>query len=290
MLTAGVGDVGPSGFLAEGKLEPVCREIAQGLAEGHDDNVFGVGFASRSDGIRAVIVRARRLVSVEPLSAPLAAGGALTISGRFLSPLTQPALYVESPDGRVEQLPLRQRAGAFEARVVFRVDGFYTLEIMAQGQNGPEVAWMVGLPVGAAATLSETNPEAAMGRTGDEESTILEMVNRLRLKAGVPALAADARLSRVASAYAAELRELHIFAHVSPRSGDLQARLHKAGYAYERAGENLAQGATALDAADLASQSPAHRKNLLDPGYTRCGVGLSKGDDDVILVELFAAE
>jgi uncharacterized protein YkwD len=291
MLTAGVGDVAPSGFLAEGKLDPVCQQITQSLAPGHDDNVFGVGFVPRAGGVRAVVVRARRQVAVEPLPTSVAVGSAVSISGRFLTPLTAPALYVESPDGRVQQLALKQRANAFEARVELRAEGFYTLEIMGKGEKGPEVAWMVGLPVGVASSFVEAGDlEGRIPRGGDDESTVLEMLNRLRLKGDVPALAVDARLSRIAAAYAEELRELHLFAHVSPRSGDLKARLHRAGYAYERAGENLAQGPTALEAADLAAQSPAHRKNLLDPGYTRCGIGLSRGEDDVILVELFATQ
>ena len=291
MLTAGVGDVAPSGFLAEGKLDPVCQQISQSLSEGHDDNVFGVGFAPRGGGIRAVVVRARRQVAVEPLPASVPVGGAVNISGRFLSPLTSPALYVESPDGKVEQIALKERGGAFEARVGFHAMGFYTLEIMGKGEKGPEVAWMLGLPVGAPSSFSSPRDfEAGGGKGPDDENAVLETLNRLRLKGGVPALAVDARLSRIAAAYAAELRELHLFAHVSPRSGDLKARLRQAGYAYDRAGENLAQGPTALEAADLAAQSPAHRKNLLDPGYSRCGVGLSRGEDDVILVELFAAQ
>jgi uncharacterized protein YkwD len=291
MLTTGVGDVAPSGFLAEGKLDAVCQQITQSLLEGHDDNVFGVGFVARGAGIRAVVVRARRQVSVEPLPASSAVGGSVSISGRFLSPLTSPALYVESPDGRVEQLPLKQRGGAFEARVSFRAEGYYTLEIMGKGDSGPEVAWMVGHAVGSASAFSEPRDfEAGIARGADDESSVLDSINRQRLKGGEPALATDTRLSQIASAYAAELRELHLFAHVSPRSGDLKARLQKAGYSYERAGENLAQGPTALEAADLAAQSPAHRKNLLDPGYTRCGVGISRGEGDVILVEVFASQ
>ena len=85
------------------------------------------------------------------------------------------------------------------------------------------------------------------------------------------------------------------FGHVSPRSGDLVSRLTHAGYRYRRAGENLAQGPSALEAHALAANSPAHRKTMLDPRYTRCGIGISRvifgdGRPDTLLVEVFALD
>jgi uncharacterized protein YkwD len=291
MLTAGVGDVAPSGFLAEGSLDRVCEQIVKNLTEGHDDNVFGVAYVARSAGFRAVVVRARREVAVEPLPTSIPIGGSLSIRGKLLGALGTPSLYVESPDGQVQQLTLKQKNGFFETRLELRAEGFYTLEIMGKGRTGPEVAWMMGLSVGRASPLDgppvfETGPL----RGADDERAVLEEVNQQRLRAGVPALAEDPQLSQIANAYAAELRELHLFAHVSPRSGDLKARLQRANYPYVRGGENLAQGPTALEAADLAAQSPAHRKNLLDPGYDRCGIGISRAAGDVILVELFVVD
>jgi uncharacterized protein YkwD len=289
MLTAGVGDVAPSGFLAEGSLDGVCEQIAKNLAEGHDDNVFGVGYVARSTGLRAVVVRARREVAVEPLPTSIPIGGSLRIRGKLLSALSAPSLYVESPDGQVQQLTLKQKSGFFEATLELRAEGFYTLEIMGKGRTGPEVAWMMGLSVGRGLDgPRDFGPASLQG--ADDERAVLEAVNQQRLRAGVAALAEDAQLSHIANAYAAELRELHLFAHVSPRSGDLKARLQRAAYPYVRGGENLAQGPTALEAADLAARSPAHRKNLLDPGYDRCGIGISRAAGDVILVELFVLD
>ena len=90
-------------------------------------------------------------------------------------------------------------------------------------------------------------------------------------------------------------RLLLIFAHVSPRSGDLKARLRQAGYRFRSAAENLAEGPTALEAQALTENSPAHRRAMLDPQYTRCGIGLSRaisgeGGADVLLVEVFALD
>ncbi len=292
MLTAGVGDVAPSAFLAEGKLEAICQRIASSLDDGHDDNVFGIGYDPRSTlGVRAVVVRAHRAVAVAPLPASVAVGGALDLQGRLLAPLISPTLYVASPDGQVQQVALKVKDGAFATHLELRAEGFYTLEIMGRGHAGPEVAWMVGVSAGNATAIPELSSfEAGVPRGSDDAQAVLEALNQQRLRAGAPALAEDPRLTRIASAYAAELRELHLFAHVSPRSGDLKARLERAGYAYVRGGENLAQGPTALDAADLAAQSPAHRQNLLDPGYNRCGIGISRAEGDVILVEVFVRD
>jgi uncharacterized protein YkwD len=290
MFSAGVGDVAPSGFLAEGPLDAVCRQIAKALAEGHDDNVFGVGYSVRSFAVRAVVMRARREVAVDPLPSSVPVGGSLSVKGRLLRSLGSPSLYVESPDGQVQQIALKQSGGFFDTHLEFRAEGAYTLEIMGKGRTGPEVAWMLGLTVGQPPSPREVLDSGGRTQGADDEQAVLEAVNQQRLRAGAPALAEDPRLSRIAGAYAAEMRELRFFGHVSPRSGDLKARLQRADYPYVRGGENLAQGSTALEAAGLAAQSPAHRKNLLDPGYDRCGIGISREPGDVILVELFALD
>jgi uncharacterized protein YkwD len=83
------------------------------------------------------------------------------------------------------------------------------------------------------------------------------------------------------------------FAHVLPSDGSVSDRLDRAGYARRVAGENIGLSATALDAHEAVASSPAHLANLLDPRYTRLGLGAAPGEspeggDAVYLTEVLA--
>jgi hypothetical protein len=220
-------------------------------------------------------------------------GQTVALEGRLATGLQAPSLYIEEPDGRVVTLPVAAGRDWFRSELTFRSPGSYRVELMGRGARGPEVAWLYTIQAGRAPVVA---PEVSATGSGDPRTDALrvfEAINRDRLEMGEPALAFDPRLAAVAQAYSRELGELHLLAHVSPRSGDLPARLRRAGYGYARAGENLAQGLDALQAHALASQSPAHRRNMLDPTFDRCGVGVAEvlGPDrrpSVIVTELFA--
>ena len=171
--------------------------------------------------------------------------------------------------------------------------GRHLVEVMARGARGPEVLALLPLEVGASAVEPVAVEDSPVGP--DDAAAVLEAINQVRQRAGAATLSPDARLARVAQAYADELRALHLFAHVSPRSGDLTDRLKRVGYPFAAAAENLAEGPSAREANALAADSPAHRKAMLDPTYDRCGIGLSRvlsgeGKPDVLLVEIFARD
>ncbi len=290
---AGLGDPAPEGFLVEGP-EPalVARALADRLPPFPGANAVGVGGARTPAGqVRAVVVRVQRKAWI---FAPreVAPGGTLVLRGRLAPGLSRPALDVEGPDGRVAALPLRTDGPAVEGRVILRAPGRYVVEVMADGGRGPEVVWLYGVVAGSGGGEAAPRPVATAGGVAPERA-VFEAINRLRLASGEPALAFDERLVAIARAYAEEMASLGILAHVSPRSGGLVARLARAGYGYARAGENLARGPDPMEAHRLAAGSPAHRRNMLDPTFDRCGVGVAAavdptGQRSFVVTELFA--
>jgi uncharacterized protein YkwD len=88
-------------------------------------------------------------------------------------------------------------------------------------------------------------------------------------------LDADPALDQLAQSYSERMAADNFFAHVSPDGLDLKTRLNKAGYAYQRAGENLGLAAGPIAAEWSIEQSPGHRRNLLDPNFTRIGIGVA---------------
>jgi uncharacterized protein YkwD len=290
---AGAGDPSPRASLfVAGDWRTLARDVGERWPPPPADQVVGLGVAQGVDGIRAVVLSAERKIALDPLPRRVPAGADLQVRGRLLGALSGPSLYVEGPDGSVTQVKATVNGSQFSASFEPTGIGRYLLEVMARGPRGPEVLFLKPVDVGSsgAAAVSNVSPVGP-----DNPSGVLETINQERQRSGAPALAEDARLARVAQAYAQELRELGIFAHVSPRSGDLKARLKRAGYPFTSAAENLAQGPSALQAQALATHSPAHRRAMLDPQYTRCGVGVSRvlagdGHFDVLLVEVFARD
>ncbi|MHB8875514.1 MAG: CAP domain-containing protein, partial [Myxococcaceae bacterium] len=110
---------------------------------------------------------------------------------------------------------------------------------------------------------------------------------------GLPKVEADEALDAVAQAYSDQLAAENFFAHVAPDGADLRARLTRAGYRYQSAGENLGLAVGPLAAHFGIEHSPGHRKNLLDSGFTRIGVGVTfkrlEDRTQVLVTEVLAA-
>ena len=122
---------------------------------------------------------------------------------------------------------------------------------------------------------------------------VVEQVNQARSRAGERPLVVDARLQRAARRYSQELAWREALDHVSPTPGrrTFMERLRAEGARPRLAAENLAM----LDQVPrllprqvvlLWLNSPGHRRNLLDPAYTRTGVGVWPGRNGVWYVAM----
>jgi uncharacterized protein YkwD len=295
---AGGGDPSPRAMLLSARdPKALACDLDQQWQPQRQDEVVGLGvFQSPRQGrdrVRLVVLSAQRKVALDPLPVRVALGSEIRITGILLAALGSPSVYVEGPDGTVVQIEAALAGSRFSARFEPNATGAYAIEILARGPRGPEVVFLKSVEVGTSGPPEL--PASLEPGAQDDGAAVLDEINRERLRYGTPALSSDPRLARVAGAYARELRELGMFGHLSPRSGDLKARLKKVGYPFRSAAENLAQGPTALEAQALAANSPAHRRAMLDPAYTRCGIGLSRtlsggGISEVLLVEVFALE
>jgi hypothetical protein len=291
----GLGDPAPSGLLLEaGSNDELLAELRRRLSPGLEPaTLFGAGLAT-PDGhrLRLVILRVRRKAEVAPIPRVLALGEAIHLQGRLLGALKDPSCYAETPDGTVTQLRTRTDGALFEAGIEPRAPGRYVLEVMAEGSGGPEIAWIdqvwVGEPPRGAPSWAARPPDPWI----TPEEQVLRAINADRARRGEPSLALDPRLSELARAYGQELAGANLLVHRSPQSGDLVSRLQRAQYGFQRAGENLGQGPTPMEAHDLIAASPAHRRNLIDPNFDRCGIGIGRGQQpgvgSVVLVEIFA--
>ncbi|MCR8844904.1 CAP domain-containing protein [Paenibacillus sp. SC116] len=127
-----------------------------------------------------------------------------------------------------------------------------------------------------------TKPENNNGNQGTQASTnvqqVVELVNKERAKAGLPALKYDEKLSQVAHLKAKDMIDNNYFDHNSPTYGSPFDMMRSQGVSYNTAGENIAKGQrSAEEVMKDWMNSPGHRQNILKDGYTKIGVGYYNG-------------
>ena len=104
------------------------------------------------------------------------------------------------------------------------------------------------------------------------EEEVLRLVNIERAKVGAPPLRKEAPLSMAARTRAREQEIL--FSHTRPDGSSWLTVLLEYGVNFWSAGENLFVGPTTPEAAVRGwMNSPGHRENMLNPNFTRMGVG-----------------
>lgn len=114
-------------------------------------------------------------------------------------------------------------------------------------------------------------------KKGGKASEITKLVNGERKKRGKKALTMDAKLNKAAKKRAKEIASK--FDHTRPDGTDCFTVLDEYGISYMAVGENIAAGQKDAKAAVKAwMNSPGHRRNILDKGYGRIGVGYYKSE------------
>jgi uncharacterized protein YkwD len=123
---------------------------------------------------------------------------------------------------------------------------------------------IVGLEAAAAATLC--------------------LLNRERSERGLPSLAPDPRLARIAREHSEDMVRRGYFEHTTPEGETVQDRIRASGWPPARGasgGENIewGRGNQATPAAMVAGwmASPGHRADILRPAFTQIGIGIAFG-------------
>lgn len=120
-----------------------------------------------------------------------------------------------------------------------------------------------------------------------QKAGLLELVNALRVANGCAPLQVGPLLQQIAQAHAEDMRDHRKIDHVGSDGVAYRDRLVRAGYQYERAGENITNWfATPQDVMKQWTEGEEipdgpHRKNILNCVYTETGIGLAYRDDGV---------
>ena len=104
---------------------------------------------------------------------------------------------------------------------------------------------------------------------------VVNLVNEERAKAGVSALVLDETLASAAMVRATEIETS--FSHTRPDGRSFSTVLSDMGIQYRRSGENIAWGQQSPKAVmEGWMNSKGHRANILNPNFTKIGVGYRK--------------
>jgi hypothetical protein len=104
---------------------------------------------------------------------------------------------------------------------------------------------------------------------------VIQLTNRERLKAGLPALKRQKNLQESAAWMAEDMSGKRYFDHRDSERRDMLSRIREFKYSgYHALGENIAMGQrTPEEVVDGWMNSPGHRANILSPNFSEIGVG-----------------
>lgn len=106
------------------------------------------------------------------------------------------------------------------------------------------------------------------------EEQVVNLVNKYRSQNGLPALAMNWELCRVARYKSQDMHDKNYFSHTSPTYGSPFDMIRNFNISYRAAGENIAKGQRTPEAVMNAwMNSSGHRANILNASFTQIGVG-----------------
>ena len=264
------------------QLQPRLGEI---LGEGATARL-GVGAARRlADGTGAVVFALQGSgVETAPIPRVAPVGSDVVLDAVVDPRYRDPEVFVTRGDGTTQRVELRAgRPGGFVAGLTCSVKGRQQIEITASDAAGSTV--LANFPVWCAVeppqsvTVDPANDDAPAATPEEAEQRLLANVNRDRAAAGLPVLAADERLTKVARGYAEEMHRTRVVAHISPTSGSSADRVRAANIRTGVVLENVARAYGVNEAHQGLMNSPGHRANIMSAIATHIGIGVAFGDE-----------
>lgn len=122
-------------------------------------------------------------------------------------------------------------------------------------------------------------PSEPQGNISDLEQQMVNMVNKDRAAAGLPALKISSALTTNARLHSEDMAKNNFFSHTSPTRGSFSQRVKGSGIKYSAAGENIARYNSVEKAQAGLMNSEGHRANILSKTFTHVGIGIVWDND-----------
>jgi uncharacterized protein YkwD len=123
----------------------------------------------------------------------------------------------------------------------------------------------------------------------EDASQLFRLISEERAKVHLNPLMEDKELGIIALAHSRDMFERKYFSHRSPDGKTMKERLDEAHITFMQAAENLAFAPDVTTAHTGLMNSKLHRDAILDPSFTRVGIGVvDSGSVGIMVTELFA--
>lgn len=284
-------DPSPTAVVVRGGVDDLLKTLDKNAFADEPASLVGVALAQGGGRASIAVLLARRKMELQPFprALPRPSPTPVRLCGALREPLQTAEVFVTRPDGAVDRLDMGPEKGQVCTAVAFSTAGRHTVEVLARGPRGPEVAALFFVDAGPVRAADEEAVSAEPTSDADARAQLLVRINALRLRMGLGAVKPDAALDAIAQAWAKRLADENFFSHVAPDGSDLKKRLTEAGYHYTSAGENLGLSSGPLSAHFGIEHSPGHRRNLLEKDHQKLGVGVARRSDGMaVLVEVLA--
>lgn len=255
----------------------------------------GIGSTKDAEGrdvVAAVVVHVE--ADLAPIPMRVREGSWVNVDARFLKDAAGAKIVVQGPQGGPR--PLLTSASDRAARARFRADrrGPWLVQVLLANERGPRPVLEALLFAGMdppASPASERAPGEAISTMGvPPEDALTRMINAAREEHGLPPLARDPALDKLARLHAEEMRASGLVAH-DVGGGLPRDRMDRAGIGFREMGENVARSRTVALAHRALWASPSHRKNLVHPRFDRLGVGVVvDAEGSVWVAQLFTGD
>jgi hypothetical protein len=252
----------------------------------------GVATGISADGTRVIaVVTIEALADLAPLRTRARPGQWLTVEARLRVPASSGEVIVLGPSGVPRPLPTSFDGAVLRARFAPDGPGEFSVQVMADVEAGRRPVLEATLFVGVDPPTHEVRiaPGEELAEGGLDDDRLARMITAARASVGLPPLARDALLDKVARDHAARMACANELAH-EVGDGDPLERLRAAGVDARNTGENVAHASTLALAHRSLWASPSHRANLLRREFDRVGIAVVRDEHgDVWVVETLAS-
>jgi hypothetical protein len=202
----------------------------------------------------------------------------------MLAPARGAKVFVAGEGGVPRELPVWFDGAVLHARFAPPEAGRLTVQVVAEVAGGPR-------PVLEAVVFADVTPPTAQNRgrslpgedaracapRDGEACSLGRMLDAARASVGLPALASDPELARIARAHANAMVRAGRLAH-DAGDGSPTDRVLAAGLQVREVVENVAHAPSIPLAHRALWESPSHRANMLREGMERQGVAVVRDE------------
>jgi len=236
------------------------------------------------DSSKLVLLNQDETVVIEPVPKRLALNSSASLKGQLAASYENPQVLLSNAVGELET-PKMPPGKAFQAELKCGdKPGRMQVEIRAeqQGAEGVVANFPVYCGTEPPTSVAIEKPPTGPVDVAGEEKKLFELLNAERASAGLPPLAWDDAVARVARADAEGRRD--------GKQVDLVQALKQVEVASPLIVQNPAQARSADEAHARFATSPRHRANYMSVAVTQGAVGMAAGNDPSGRPTLFISE